>query len=309
VASACGKVILLGEHAVVYGVPALAAGIDRGARAIARAADVASVVLGDQRASADDGTELGRAFSALLAELGAPPVAVEVELTIRPGCGLGASAAISIAIARAVVEATEPGPIRFEDNPWFDRVLGAATAWERVFHGNPSGVDTAAAASGGCIGFVRGQGIERIALPVDLELAIAVAGPPASTREMVEGLARLRDRRPEVVNKSLEGIHSLVRNARLCIEAGDVVGLGKLMDLNQMLLSGLFLSTEGIERACQLARQAGALGAKLTGSGGGGCVIALTQGNSADVLAAWQSHGLFCFEAKVRQTAATGSAQ
>jgi mevalonate kinase len=304
VARACGKIILLGEHAVVYGVPALAAGIDRGAQATARRAEQASLRLGDRRASADDGSDVGRAFAALLAELAAPPVAVEVELTILPGCGLGASAAISVAIARAVIEVSEPSQVRFEDNPWFDRVLAAATAWERVFHGNPSGIDAAAAAAGGCIAYTRGQGISRVNLAVDLELAIAVAGPPASTREMVEGLARLKERRPEVVNKSLEGIHALVRNAQLCIEAGDLVGLGKLMDLNQILLSGLFLSTEGIERACNAARDAGALGAKLTGSGGGGCVIALTDGNSERVLQAWRSAGFDCFGTKVERTSA-----
>jgi mevalonate kinase len=71
------------------------------------------------------------------------------------------------------------------------------------------------------------------------------------------------------------------------------------MDLNQMLLSGLFLSTEGIERACHIARSAGALGAKLTGSGGGGCVIALTDGEAEGVLAAWQKAGLQCFSTRV----------
>jgi mevalonate kinase len=295
VARACGKVILLGEHAVVYGVPALAAGIDRGAEALARPADRATLVLGDRQVAADDGSDTSRAFSALLAELGAPPVAVEVTLTVLPGCGLGASAAISVAIARAVLDAMAASSS-------FDRVFAAANAWERVFHGNPSGIDAAAAAAGGCISFTRKDGVSHLTLPVDLEIAIAVAGPPASTKEMVEGVAKLKERRPEVVGKSLEGIEALVKNARLCIEAGDTEGLGKLMDLNQMLLSGLFLSTPDIERACRIARDAGALGAKLTGSGGGGCVIALTEGNSASILEAWRGAGFDCFETRVERT-------
>ena len=138
-------------------------------------------------------------------------------------------------------------------------------------------VDAAAAVHGGCIWFTKRTGVEPVKLARDLSLAIAVAGPPASTKEMVEGVARLRERRPEVVNQALDGIAALVRNAKLCIEAGDVSGLGKLMDLNQMLPSGLFLSTEGIELACELARKAGALGAKLTGAGGGGSVVALVD--------------------------------
>jgi mevalonate kinase len=299
VASASGKVILLGEHAVVYGVPALAAGIDRGATATATRSERALLRLGDLTCTSDDGSETGRAFSAVLSELGAPPMSVKVELQVLPGCGLGASAAISIAIARALIEAMEPAAPDFAAPEWMNRVLAAGAAWERVFHGNPSGIDAAAAASGGCISFTRGEGITPVVLGQDLALAVAVAGPPASTKEMVEGLARLRDRRPDVVNKSIEGIHSLVKNARLCLEAGDIVGLGKLMDLNQMLLSGLFLSTEGIERACHIARGAGALGAKLTGSGGGGCVIALTDGESDAVLQAWREAGLQCFSTRV----------
>lgn len=304
VASACGKIILLGEHAVVYGVPALAAGIDRGAEAVARRSDRATLVLGDGQVSADDGSATGRAFAALLAALGAPPVAVSVKLTVLPGCGLGASAAISVAIARAVLEEMQAPEACADPAASFQRVFSAAMAWERVFHGNPSGIDAAAAAAGGCIAFTRKDGVTHLTLPVDLEIAIAVAGPPASTREMVEGVAKLKERRPEVVNKSLEGIEALVKNARLCIEAGDTQGLGKLMDLNQMLLSGLFLSTPGIERACQIAREAGALGAKLTGSGGGGCVIALTEGRSANILEAWRTAGFECFETRVLRTAA-----
>jgi mevalonate kinase len=117
---------------------------------------------------------------------------------------------------------------------------------------------------------------------------------------MVDSVARLKARRPELVQKTLNGIHSLVSNARLCIEAGDLAGLGKLMDLNQMLLSGLFVSTEDIENACHVARQAGALGAKLTGAGGGGAVVALVESDPARVLAAWQKLGLRCFATAVR---------
>ena len=136
----------------------------------------------------------------------------------------------------------------------------------------------------------------------DLHLAVCVAGPAASTREMVEFVARLHARKPQVTEKAFDGIRSLVKNAELCIEAGDVPSLGQLMDLNQMLLSGLFLSTEGIEKACTLARKAGAHGAKLTGSGGGGCVIALTDADASPVLAAWKAEGLECFTATIEKT-------
>lgn len=289
-ARAGGKLILLGEHAVVYGVPAIAAGLDRGAEASARPAAEPRLVVGDVAASPDDGSDLGRAFGAVIAELRAPAAEVELRVEIPAGCGLGASAAMAVAVARAL----QPDATR-------DAILAAAHAWESVFHGNPSGVDTAAAAFGGCIWFVRGQPPVALKVGAPLPFAIGIAGPPASTKEMVESVARLRQRRPQVFEKSLEGIRSLVQNAKLCIEAGDVVGLGKLLDLNQMLLSGLHVSNEGIERACQIARESGALGAKLTGAGGGGCVIALAD-DPQSVLAAWRNHGVDGFAAVVTES-------
>ncbi len=287
---AAGKVILLGEHAVVYGVPAIAASIERGVVARAEPAKLATLFVGGTEVAADH--ELLRALRAVLTRLDAPELRVDLELALPPGCGLGASAAMGVATARAVLSAL--------GKPDEDAlVLEAADGWERVFHGNPSGVDAAAALGAGCVQFTRGGAPRPLAPGLPLELAVAIAGPPASTRAMVEGVARLKERRPDVVNKTLDGIRSLVQNAVLCIEAGDLRGLGSLMDYNQMLLSGLMLSTEGIERACQTARAAGALGAKLTGAGGGGAVIALVEESTEPVLAAWKREGFECFSTRV----------
>ena len=290
-ARANGKVILLGEHAVVYGVPAIAAGIERGALAHAQRAASASLVIGERSAAADP--ELMHAFGAVLEALSAAPMAVQASLEIPAGSGLGASAALGVAIARAVLDALGEE----QDSA---RVLAAAAAWEGVYHGNPSGVDAAAAANTGCIWFEKGQAIAPIALGCDLVLAVGIAGPPASTKMMVESVARLRERRPTIVDKALDGILALVKNARLCLEASDLRGLGSLMNYNQMLLSGLFVSTEGIERCCALARDAGALGAKLTGAGGGGAVVALCDRDFEPILSAWRAAGIDCFGSHVR---------
>jgi len=292
-ARANGKVILLGEHAVVYGVPAIAAGIERGVEASAALAPSSSLRIMERRAAPGHDSELGRAFGALLESLGAPTLTVEASLELPPGSGLGASAALGVAIARAVLEASgSPQDPR--------RVLAAAAAWEGVYHGNPSGVDAAAAAHDGCLWFDKADGLQSIALGRDLVLAIGLAGPPASTKMMVESVARLRERRPAVVGKALEGIRALVQNAKLCLEAGDLRGLGSLMNYNQMLLSGLFVSTEGIERCCGLARDAGALGAKLTGAGGGGAVVALCDSLAEPILSVWRAAGIECFGSHVR---------
>lgn len=323
---ASGKVILLGEHAVVYGVPALAASIERGVTATARPAPLATLFV--------DGTEVPRehelqsALRAVLARLDAPEVRIDLHLELPPGCGLGASAAMGVAVARAVLELTRqqrpgdaprtgdtPSDARLRDGadgepgdgepgdgepPSEDAlVLDAVDGWERVFHGDPSGVDAAAALGRGVLQFVKGHPPRPLTPGLPLVLALCVADPPASTREMVASVARLKERRPDLVQRTLEGIHSLVRNAVLCVEAGDRTGLGSLMNYNQMLLSGLMLSTEGIEKACAVAREAGALGAKLTGAGGGGCVVALAEEDPEGILGAWRNEGLECFATAV----------
>jgi mevalonate kinase len=149
-----------------------------------------------------------------------------------------------------------------------------------------------------------GLHLNEIALAQPLRLAIGHSGVSSSTREMVEMVAKLKARSEDMVARSFEAIKSLVQNARLALEAGDHVGLGKLMDLNQVLLSGLMVSTEEIETMCRLAREAGALGAKLTGSGGGGCVVALVQGDPAPVLTRWEKEGFRAFSTTVAASTA-----
>jgi mevalonate kinase len=295
-----GKTVLLGEHAVVYGMPAIAAGISLGASARAEPSETSSIRVAQLRASSGDGTELSLALERVCEALGTGPHRLEVDVELPLGSGLGGSAAIGVAVARALLaasgEAETPG-----------RVLAGAGAWEQVFHGNASGVDAAAAYAGGCIWFTKAQGMQPIYVATPLELVICLAGPPASTKQMVEDVRRLGERRPDLLAKSLSGIESLVKNARLCIEAGDLRGLGQLMNLNQMLLSGLFLSTPEIERACGVARDAGALGAKLTGAGGGGAVIALCEGAPQPVEQALRDAGFTVFRSQVSASTTAGA--
>jgi mevalonate kinase len=138
-----------------------------------------------------------------------------------------------------------------------------------------------------------------VAVPRTLVMAIGNTGMSSSTRTMVEGVARLRARSPEMVERTFDAIRSLSSNARFAVEAGDLRALGQLFDLNQMLLSGLFVSSTEIETLCQLARGAGALGAKLTGAGGGGCVVALAETDASPILAAWKEAGFEGFAAVV----------
>jgi mevalonate kinase len=295
-----GKTVLLGEHAVVYGMPAIAAGISLGATARAVPSDVCRIRIAERSAISGDGSELAIALEQTCRALGAGPHQLDVDVNLPLGSGLGGSAAIGVAVSRALLAAR--GEAESEA-----RVLEGANAWEQVFHGNPSGVDAAAAYAGGCIWFTKATGIDPMYVAVPLHLAICLAGPPASTKQMVENVRRLGERRPDLLGKSLAGIESLVKNARLCIEAGDLHGLGQLMNYNQMLLSGLFLSTPEIERACAVAREAGALGAKLTGAGGGGAVIALCADSTEPVEAALRAAGFTAFSSEIQASFTPGA--
>lgn len=317
-----GKVILFGEHAVVYAVPGIAAGIDRGARATVRLRDGArcsSLKLGDKTIeSTDTSDDLARAFSSLLAiEPASIPLQVEAVAEVPPGGGLGCSAALGVAIARAVE--AQLGSQAGEDLE--QRVFERGLAWEGVFHGNPSGIDTAAAALGTFLLYERGVGTRALEAPVDVWLAVGYSGSSASTKLMVESIARIKDTNSELFAKFLNGVRAIVDNAKLALDDADEKALGQLMDMNQMLLAGVLLSTEKIEAMCRIARESGALGAKLTGSGGGGSVIALggmcargeggseAERRARSAAAAWQTAGFNGFATCIKgRTDARGSA-
>ena len=303
--SASGKVILLGEHAVVHGVPAIAVGIDRGAHARAVRRDAGPCELAVESwdvevREGDKSSMLGRAFSALvrstrdaLASQGRTldPCRVEASAELPPGGGLGCSAATGVAVARAL-----------DPRATVAEVAERAMEWERVFHGNPSGVDAAVAARGGCVYFERGAPIVPVRPKCDLVLAVGSTGRASSTKSMVDAVAKRLADHPAEVAAIFDSIRGLVRDARHAIEAGDLRALGRALRENQSALAALALSTPEIDTMTTLAEAKGAFGAKLTGAGGGGCVIALVESSEAgeDVVAAWDRAGFSGFVTRVR---------
>lgn len=291
-ARAHGKAILLGEHGVVFGRPALAVALDRGV--VARATAVASTsdctlhiepwgvtVVPDASSSRD----LDRAFAALLdAYREAPRVRVEARTELPGGAGLGSSAALSVAVLRAIDELLGIERMIAE-------VIACSLAWERVFHGAPSGIDSALAAEGGILVYRKGEAPEVVSAPKPFRICVGDTGERSSTRSMVDAVARLRERNRAKIDLVFDSMAALVRNGRLAIEAGDHAAVGQLLDLNHALLASLMLSTEVVESMCASARGAGAFGAKVTGAGGGGCVIALAPGKEDDVIEAWKAAG------------------
>ncbi len=308
--SAYGKVILLGEHAVVYGQPALCGALRDGAQVQAVPGEGALVipawgkrtqaVYKDQDGSRDT---LGLAFGAILLSLGASDRVLDHDFVatfaIPTGAGLGSSAALSVALARAVDQALmlrrgEPA------------MASAAFLAEQVFHGTPSGLDHTVAQHGGFGLFRRQRGLETVHASA-VPLCIGMTGRARDTRGRVERVAELYRERPEEVGQLFHQIGTLVRDGARAVAEGDLVALGRAMNRNQEVLSGLEVSCPEIETLCRAALAAGALGAKLTGGGGGGCVIALAPDRANQVQEAWRAAGFASFVTTVGGGMARGA--
>jgi mevalonate kinase len=280
-----GKVILFGEHSVVYGHPALALAVGRGAEVRWRpAAPGAPTTLHIEpwKVDIDTGAEPNVDREQLQRALRVArefyddrrEVALQAEMRLPSGAGMGSSAALGVAVLRALDESRA---VVRPDAEIYERSL----AWERVFHGNPSGVDNAMATHGGMAIFRKEAPLQRIVPRHPVRLLAANSGYASSTKLMVESVARQREREPQRIDKLFEAIAAIVANGKLALEQGDLKSLGQLMTLNHKLLSGLMLSTDEIERMNMAAMDAGALGAKVTGAGGGGCMIALVDSEEA----------------------------
>ena len=277
-----GKVILLGEHSVVHGYPALAAAADRGveATAVSEGGPLVEIpqwnlsVVPDAEASEDLPRALGLLYASAPKE--ARQSAVTVQSSIPSRAGLGSSAALSVAIVRALASLTG-------ESIDADELEARTARAEEVFHGRASGIDAAVAARGGVLRFVKGQRPAPIELADDAVFTAIVAHvePRAQTREMVERVALRLERARSSTERIFGAIGELVDEAGSALAHGNFQRLGQLMNENQAHLRDLGVSTPKLDDACRSALEAGAAGAKLIGAGGGGCVVALTP-NCAD---------------------------
>lgn len=282
-AHACGKVILLGEHSVVYGRPALAAGLARGLELHARPLPDprASIELSipawelNLRLDADTEHPVGRACLEVLAHCDGPVTGWRIEGEARIPCraGVGSSAALTVALARLALAAQQTN----ESDPAIEAVVDASIVGERVFHGNPSGIDSAVAAHGGVVAFERGSPCEPLRLGAPLHLVVIPSGIPRQTAALVQGVRERRDRLPEVIDPVIESLAQVVHRGRAALERGELGQLPELFSVAHELLSALGTSIPALDRLCAAAVEHGALAAKLTGAGGGGCVIALCE--------------------------------
>ena len=267
-ASAAGKVILLGEHAVVYGRHALALPIPGAVDVSIVAAKTLSHTLPD-------------AFVAcLLNEMGVAGADVRIIVNSRLpfGKGLGSSAAIAVAIARAFDAYLDLG---LDDQ----RVNEIAFASEKLAHGTPSGIDNTLSTYAQPMLFRRDDGLQIDALDVPSlpPLLVAWGDETGRTSEVVAAVRARREKAKAHYDAVFDHMDRLSLEGAAALQAGDWHKLGAAMNVCHGLLNAIGVATPNLEYMVNLARQSGALGAKLTGAGGGGSIVALCPGSIDEV--------------------------
>jgi len=283
--SGYGKVILFGEHFVVHGVPGIVSAIDSTTDAEVKKTGT-GIQVKDERKTAKGYSEEKRlqqleSIDRMLKAMDIDPktpLNIWIGGTLPGFSGLGASAASSVAIARATAEELK---MKIPD----EKINQIAYEGEKAYAGNPSGIDNTAATFGGLMWFSKNmQGgpdnIQRIAIKKPVEIVIGSTGKVANTKAMVEGVAERKKKNPQKYSPLFKRAEELAIEGKKALETGDLKRLGELMNENHTILQGIEVSSKELDFLVNIAREQGAYGAKLTGGGGGGCMVALTPGKA-----------------------------
>lgn len=290
--SAHGKAILMGEHSVVYGAPAVALPLlDLQAAASVRESDRGSISSDLYTGPLETAPpELRPVITALRATadrvgLSSDTFEIAISSTVPLERGLGSSAAVSAAMVRAVSDAAN---VSLTAEETFDLVQIA----EHVAHGTSSGLDAHAVRSLSPVRFQSGKPTS-VKVATSLTFLIADSGTSGSTSAAVGGLRMLRTGRPTEVNRIIDSLAELAESTITALGQGNATQLGEHMSAGHDHLARLGVSAPALDALVNAATDAGAYGAKLTGSGLGGCVLALVDGRDSadDVIEAMTAAG------------------
>ena len=289
---ASGKIILFGEHAVVYGQPALAVPVKK----LFAEAEISTVPRAGIWISAPDiglykelprlarENPLATLVDAVFAALGiiSPPsgegMEIKITSTIPIASGLGSGAAVSVAIIRALSA--------YLDSPLDDKKVNEiAYEIEKIHHGTPSGIDNTVVTYRKPIFFVKDKPIELVEVAKPFTILIADTGIPAPTKESVGDVRKLWEENPKKMNALFTAAGSIAKTARQSIEGGHPERLGALMNENHRILREMDVSCQELDILTEASLNAGAFGAKLSGGGRGGNMIALSTKENAPAIA------------------------
>ncbi|MBI3173287.1 MAG: mevalonate kinase [Chloroflexi bacterium] len=286
VASAPGKIILFGEHAVVHGRPAIAVPVTQ-VHADVEVVESSRPGIWIHAPNVDLDVELNALPSDhplaavihnLLFSLGIspfPPLDITINSTIPVASGLGSGAAVSVALVRALSSAL--------GHPLTDEQVNAfAYEIERLHHGTPSGIDNTVITYAKPVYFIKGHPIETLKVSRPFTLVIGDTGIPAPTKQSVGDVRRLWTKNNLRMEQVFDEVAQISLMARRIIESGQPEMLGDLMNQNHAFLQEMTVSSPELDALVRAARKAGALGAKMSGGGRGGNMIALVTPETAE---------------------------
>ena len=279
-----GKTILFGEHFVVYGLPAIASALGAFTTADVKVVEGNGWTVDDQRPATPGYKkkkydQAKQSVTNVINHLNIDTENQKLEIIFAgdlvAASGVGASAARCTSLARALDET-------FNLNLDDEKINEAAYEGEKAYHGTPSGIDNTASTYGGLIWFARNlsggkDAMELLRSPRKMLLVIANTGITASTTEVVADVRRLREENPEEFDGIFNGYKKIAEEARKALLEGDIATIGNLMNQNHKSLQQITVSGEINDELVEIALKNGAIGAKMTGTGRGGLVIALAE--------------------------------
>ena len=292
-----GKTIVFNEHFVVYGIPAIVSAIGKYTLAKVEPINTSGWKIVDNRKATPNYKEdkinqqkdsINKILKKMNLDLSKKGLEVILEGNLYCASGIGASAASCVAIARALSD-------HFELNLSDEEINDIAFEGEKGYHGTPSGIDNTASTFGGLIWFEKGENnlVDKIELLNPVEIVIGNTGKVANTTVAVDGVRERKEKNSEKYDKIFDRAENIAYLAKDAFQDEDYRELGKLMNENHKLLQQIEVSNRELDFLVKLARDQGAYGAKLTGGGLGGNMIALTPGKDLqeDVATAIEKEG------------------
>jgi len=306
IGTAFGKTILIGDQFVMRGVPAIVSALSYETEATVERIDGEGWILEDNRKEVPGYKEkkkekqvdsINRILDVMEIDAKKTPIKIIYGGSLLAGSGVGASAASCVSLARALNE-------EFNKGLSIDEINHVGWEGEFAYHGRPSGVDNTASTYGGLLFYKvenEQKSFEGIKIKAPFEIVLANSGVTADTSTLGSFLDKEKEKDPELFSDRLKATKEQVYEMRKRLEAGDLGKVGAIMVENHKILINMGLSHEKLIYLCNMALEKGALGAKVTGGGRGGYMIALTPGKDLQnaVASAMEDEGYKVIQATI----------